>query len=438
MKWIDDRIAILPEAQAVVSFGSVSFNNKDVEVGTISKVTSGTEQVTIRSWGKNNNMPQVREGVVNSNNIVPALLATKRDMLLGAGLMAYKERYEEGTRIVDEVPIPPMAKMWMDDNDFETDMSVAARELMIHANVYTEMVRNKGGQILSSKTQLCAYTRAGEKDDHNHIPAYFWSPAWALSSKEMKKYPIERIEAYIKGQKQPKFMLHTYDDLCRTDDYYYAPTWWGGWQWIDLANAIPHFHRANLQHGYSIRYHIEVPSDYFDNNTPEMLTDEKVKDEDSRKALAKENFLNGLNDFLAGVKNAGRTVITEYEINRTMGKDFPGIKITPLTIDMKDEALLKLFQASNQANISAQGIHPTLAAVETAGKLSSGSEIKNAFTMYMAIKAPTPRRILLAPLHMVARENKWPSDIKYGFRDIQLTSMDESKTGTVEDGSITV
>ena len=438
MKWIDERLAILPEHGAVVSFGQVSFNNKDVEPGRISKVSVGSDEpLTIRMWGKKNNLPQIREDLVNGNNIVPSMLATKRDMVLGAGLMTYREKFSDGKRVVEEVEMPAQIKDWMDACDATKQLLYGARELMLHANVFTENVRDLKGRIGSIKTLRTAYVRAEENDLKDRINNWYWSPGWALSKKDQRLAPAEKIPNYDPGEKQPKFILHTYDDICRTDDYYYAPAWWGGWQWIDLANAIPHFHRANLQHGYSIRYHIEVPSDYFADNQPESLTDEKVQDGETRKAAAKEAFLDGLNDFLAGVKNSGRSVVTEYEINRNLGKDFPGIKITPLKVDLQDKALLELFEASNKANISAQAIHPSLAAIETAGKLSSGSEIRNAYLMYLAIKTPTPRRIILEPLYLVARENGWDKSIKFGFRDIQLTTMDESKTGVTEEGSVT-
>jgi hypothetical protein len=436
MQWVSDRLAVLKEAGAIVSFGQVSFNNQDVEPGKIAKIAKEGVDANIRSWGRRNNMPQIREDLVNSNNIVGSLISTKRDILLGAGLMAYRERYVDGKRQVEEIEMPAAIKDWMERIEIEKWLRSSCKELLLHGNVFTEMTRDKGGRIFSIKNLRAAYIRAQEKREDDTIPAWWWSPGWALKTSEQKTAIVRGIPAYDKNARQPLFVMHTYDDVCRTDDYYYAPTWWGGWQWIDLANAIPHFHRSNLQHGYSIRYHIEIPSDYFDDNVPEVLTDQKVSDAETRRAQAKEDFLNGLNDFLAGVKNSGRTVVTEYEINKHLGKEYSGIKITPLKVDLQDKALLDLFESSNKANISAQAIHPTLAAVETSGRLSSGSEIRNALTMFVAIKAPTTRSILLEPLHLVAKANGW-GDIKFGFRDIQITTMDESKTGTTEGAPIT-
>ncbi|MEO7176717.1 MAG: hypothetical protein ABIV51_12450, partial [Saprospiraceae bacterium] len=96
---------------------------------------------------------------------------------------------------------------------------------------------------------------------------------------------------------------------------------------------------------------------------------------------------------------------------------------------------LKLYDKSNQANISGQGIHPVLANIETAGKLSSGSEIRNALIMYITIKAPNPRAILLKPFELVKKLDKWDADIFLGFKDVEMTTLDENPKGS-QDASI--
>ena len=41
-------------------------------------------------WGYNNTLPDEREDLIANNNIVPQLLATKRNIILGQGLKAYR------------------------------------------------------------------------------------------------------------------------------------------------------------------------------------------------------------------------------------------------------------------------------------------------------------------------------------------------------------
>ena len=95
---IGERAWYLSEGEAVVTVGAaIPFNNNDVQSGTVVTVSGeGKQSARIRQWGKKDTMPQLREGLVNESNIVPALIQTNRDMILGAGLMAFREEFTDG------------------------------------------------------------------------------------------------------------------------------------------------------------------------------------------------------------------------------------------------------------------------------------------------------------------------------------------------------
>jgi hypothetical protein len=437
VKQINDNIAILEDAQAIAIRVPESYDYRK-DVGQLRNITYGKgknkKSAKIKYWGVDNRQPSAREILITENNIVPELIGTKRDITIGGSLMAYKSRYEEGKEKREFVETPAEAQDFFDKINLNKYLMCACKNLFLHANVFTEFVSNKGGdQIASIEAKECRHIRAEEMDLSGRINNYYWNGNWEPLKNEERDWPTYQIPAYMpkKDELQSKFIYHTGDDLL-TDDYYYIPRWWGGKNWIELSNCIPTFHMNNLKHGYTIRYHIQIPKDYFRDNTSPQQTPDQRKAAISKENEAKQAFLSKLNKFLAGLTNTGRAIITDYEINRAVGKEFPGIKITPLEVDLQDEALLKLFEKSNQANISAQGIHPTLANIETQGKLSSGSEIRNAFLMYVAIKTPLPRRILLEPIYMVHKINGWDPTIKWTFKDIEIKTLDEDKTGTSE------
>lgn len=425
---IADGIYVLKDAQALVTIQEQVCD----DIGKKITITYGKNKTgAIKGWGKRNNTPTEREQLLADNNIVPELIRIKRDITVGAELFPYRERIEDGKRVMDEVEMPEPAKEFFERIDLQAYLTNAAKNLLLHANVFTEFVRDKGGLIYSIQSKESRHVRAGMFDATGKIPAYYWRGNWG-QKKDQSQFPISAIPAYTKeNDRQPIFMVHTGDDML-TDEYYYVPTWWGGKAWIELSNQIPVFHQSNLKHGYNIRYHIQIPKDYFADHSSGQLTPSLRKQAEEEAGKAKTVFLNRMNEFLAGYQNAGRAVYTEYEINRAMGKEFPGIKIETVSVDLQDEALLKLFEKSNQANISAQGIHPTLANIETQGRLSSGSEIRNAYLMYLAIKTPMPRRILLKPINLVHKINNWGDGIKWGFRDIEITKLDENPSATQE------
>lgn len=443
VKVFENGIALLEDAGAVVSHRSTP--RHQAPIGDLISVTIDTPnggQARIMEWGANNDLPDMRERLVADNNIVPSLLATRRDITLGHGLFAFKERYErEGDRykrIIDEVPMPAQCSDFFEQVDIDTVLRQAANNLLFHAMIFPEYVRKLGGPVEQLNILQCRHVRAEEMDDSGRINNWYWSGRWGHLRDKSRKglVPVTKIPAYDPTKKQGKFVMPLGDDLLCIDEYYFTPYWWGDEEWIRLSNCIAPFHQANLNHGYSIRYHIEIPKGYFADQTPVDNTKEGRKKALDAETAARQAFLDRLNKFLSGVTKAGRTVVTEYELNRGAGKEFPGIKITPLKIDLQDEALLKLFEKSNQANISAQGIHPTLANIETQGKLSSGSEIRNAFLMYVAIKTPLPRKTILKILDPVKKFNKWDKDIHFGFRDMELTRLDEEKSGKKETNMI--
>lgn len=421
---------LLKDQETLITFTNFPVDGEDE--GSLVKIrTGGDDMPEIWYWGKANDLPTRREAIVRNNNIVGQLIGTKRNIVLGNGLVAFKEHFEDGEIRKEYVPYPDGAQEFFDHVNIKKYLRKACKNLLFQANVFTEFTRNLGGDIRSIRVHDCQKMRAERQTSSGHINNYFWSGKWHKKNDPENK--IVKIPAYKfkEERRQPKFILHTLDELIH-DDYYGIPVWWGDRNWIALSNCIPIFHIANLKHGYTIRYHIEVPFDYFkdystDNNTPKQKAAAKKKEE-----TAKQDFIDNINEFLASAENAGRAVFTQYEINRALGKEFPGIKITPLKVDMKDEALLKLFEKSNEANISAQGVHPTLAAIQTQGKLSSGSEIRNAFIMYVAIHAPQLRDILLEPIELVHKINGWDPEIKWGFRDIEITDLAENKEGKKE------
>lgn len=435
---LTEHTYVLGDGTALVTFSTAYA--EDFDKGKVQKVTppGGGQQIEIMSWGADNDLPQKRELLVTENNIVPALIERKRNILVGNGLMAYTERFETGAdgklkKITEEVEMPSVVAEWMEAANFEQYLNDAAGELVKHGLVVPEYVRDRAGHITSVEVKPCKYVRAGKKDDAGKISSWFWSGFWGTGARksQIEKAKTVALEVYAGEEaKQPKFIVPLGDYLFN-DGYYPIPSWWGSWEWIELANEIPQFHKSNLLNGYNIRWHIQIPHDYFlDYESYNQADTEADKITVLNTAGQKEQaFLNNLNDVLAGKANAGRTVVTKYELDRALGKEYPGIKIEPLNFDMKDKALLDLFEKSNTANISAQGIHPSLANIQTQGQLSSGTEIRNAFLMWLIINTHRPRQMMLKPLELAKKVNNWPVAIKYAIRDYELTALSTDKSG---------
>ena len=412
----------------LVSFARMG-NARESRGGEISVTLSRDKTANIMSWGKGNTLPYDREMLIKDNNISPQLIATKRSILIGSGPIAYIKKFEKGKEIKERVEMPSQSEDFFDALEESNYFGNAAKNLIHHGGIFTEYLRSRGGEIVSAKSNESRKMRREVQDKKGFSKNFYACGKW--TKKKTDKFPIIQIPNYIGDKKQSKFIRYRGDDLV-FDDYYYDPAWWGARHWISIANCIPLFHQANLDQGYNIRYHIEVPFDYFTDYSINAVTETEIAEQLQKADAAKAEFLKKINAFLSGIENSGKAIFTFYEINKALGKDFPGVKIHPLNVDLKDEALLKLFDKSNSAVTSAMGVHPTLAAIESAGKLSSGSEMRNAFLIYTAIHAPFNRQILMDVVRFTKKENKWDKKIHYTFGDIEITKLDDDKSGKKE------
>jgi len=81
--YYDDEVMIVPGASLLVNFEP---RRDKTVMGTYH---AGEAQHTIVFWGENNALPEEREYIIGKNNIVPQIIRTKRDLIIGGGIMAY-------------------------------------------------------------------------------------------------------------------------------------------------------------------------------------------------------------------------------------------------------------------------------------------------------------------------------------------------------------
>lgn len=439
IKELSDSVWVVEDKKLAIVF---SKNDIQDDCGKVTSVTvpGKTESVEIMYWGQKNTLPQEREDLVRNNGILGELIRTKRDFVIGGGLVAYRSKWEGGKEVKEYIETPKDIAAFFKKIKLRRYFRKAAKNLLIHGNVFTEFVRLKRAddgkfKIASMKAMECRHIRAQRQNTDGEVPGYWWNGNWQKSKRrDSRELPAFYIPAHDAGKSnQAKFMLHCGDDLIY-DDYYYGPTWWGQQvvKMIQVANTIPEFHLANINNGYSIRFWIEVPKDYFADATSKAQTPENKADAIKKETDAKREFKDKMNNFLAGAENAGRAVFSEYEVNRQLGKEFPGVKIHTLDYDLKGDEMLKLYAAALQTLTASQGIHPTLANVDTVGKLSSGSEMRNAHMVYLKTKTPETRAILLEAIDLLHEEMGWDETIKWEFKDVEITKLDDEKAGFVD------
>lgn len=439
-------VYFLGDADTVVTFNQSTKPIGGLSTPTASITPTGSEnKLNYVKWGENNDEPDIREALVENNNILPSLLESKVYMLLGSRMILFRwvsveDKETGGVKMVrQEIPFTPKVKQFIKDFNIHDVRHDAARDLIFHSQFFIEFVGKLKGELVSSEHFPAKYVRPAEIDNTGELGKMKIND-WLVCGnwKKSRKMGVSSITSFQGLKKKTKVTtyLRRYANRLLGGPYFYSPTWWGSRLWVQLANCIPEFHLRNLENGYTIRYHVKFPKDYFYSNDIKNGS----PSEDEKKAAhadaetKKSQFMQKLNEHLAGIKNAGRAFFSTYDVQKAVGKEFPGIIIDPISADLKDEALLKLFDKSNEAIVSGLGILPSVSGVNTPGKLSSGSDIRNAFAFYLISKTPEQRRILNSAINDIAEwagifKEAGLEDAEFGSSDMIITTTDKNPNG---------
>lgn len=359
---------------------------------------------------KNDEPDQIAE-LILKNNLNAGILRTKVDFVVGKGIVAYYENIVNGKR--ERSLIEGEWTEWISETNFQETVRRCATDLEWFGNFFTEFIARNDNKVASVHHLDATRCRLARYDAKGNIPYIYHCTDWA-KPRLIKGDKDGNMSAIPTSIKEDKFAKH-YRNYVPGYAYYSPPSWIGCRNYILLANAIPEFHANGLRNGYHLKYHIIVPQSYID----AFPANEK----DQRKAELRDN----MDKFLSGAENAGKAFMS---FARSMdNKNFEEWKIIPLENKLNDSAYTALFDQTNAAIISGHGIDPTLCGIETAGKLSSGSEKRIAAQIYQEWKTAQSRQLLLQPLELVKAMNKWPANLKFGFEDVQITTLDKNPMG---------
>lgn len=389
-----------------------------------------TQSFDMMPWGKNNNLPQLRKQLVEGNNIIPQLLKTARNIFLGSGFYAYRNVFEEGRRRVEEVEMPDAIAEFIEDAVLRDIFLNLAGDYMLQANAFPLFTPDRRGRLARLDYIPSEYMRAVEQDEMGRQSHWLRCADWDEKF-EHRVVAIRNLESLADIPRE-EFVFHIRDPFI-TDHYYAVPTYWTGYEWIEIGNNIADFHKWNLENGYFTPLHVEIPAGYFYDSAAVQKSELTAVEAEEREKDAIEAFLKELDEAVAGTKNSGKPIWSEYQLDQRTGKEYGGIKITPINRPKTDEAMLKLFDKTNEANISGTGMHPSLAAILNESALSSGSEIRNALLMYISTQAQVPRQQLLKVFTIAGRMNGWAQahpGVKIGIRDIEITTLDANPTAS--------
>lgn len=390
----------------------------------------------IIEWGCKNNQPHSLLDLTDNNNLANPILGTKTNFVVGKGLITYQNIIDaKGKKQLKVVSIPEIEK-FIEKTDLNDKLLNVQKDIQKLGNGFCQLIFNKAQtEIVDIAHQDATYCRISAMNTEGISPYIYLCKDWKNPSFSDNGNVI-RLKSYIPYQniwdtpeelqtwrKQlfPSFVVHLkhYEPGY---PYYGIPSWYGTRKWIELANLIPEWHISGIKNGYAIRYLVEVSDAFFANVPIEEIEQ------------AKDRLQDEIDACLAGFENAGKSLHIGMSQNLfSEGADKGVIRITPIQVDLKDDAFSILFENSNTAVPSGFTLAAPLAGIERSGGISSGSEMEHAYRIWLHLHAPTLRKVLLNPIKIISRINGWEEKypgIQFGFENTELTTLDLNPTGT--------
>lgn len=423
------------EIEKGISFGKASSTifevTKDqVEPDTVKKFD--ISNVPWALWGKKNNFPQ---DLINENKQEVAssgALKFKINAHFGKGLYFYRQQIKDNQ--VETIPIlfqelPPEIKEFFFLNNILNFQQGIIKDYEWFHFYYVQYIPNATrNKIIQVKWQRVVNTRSAKIDSATGVlPGYYLSGKWPTPDSGQYAL-VPAFDVFNPFSSPNAIYKHQLPSVDR--DYYPEAEWHSNLRWLSVAKKIPQWIGANIDNSANIKYHVEIPEQYFIDLYPEgnyKSLDECLK---ARKD-AETNLKQEIDKCLAGADNVQKIFYTKFAVDPNTGEPVPGWKINELKGEIKDSSWLNAFSTAAAAIVTAHGVPPSLSNLVLSNSLNvgSGSDTREKFNFYMQLHTVIPRQTTLEWWEFVKRFNGWPEDIHLGYENIILQSVNENKSG---------
>lgn len=430
----------------------VSFSNKKSTDSTVTSVvlTTENEAGVIAGWGSDNDLPQKMLAKIKPAGTLRSGLRTNRKAHYGAGFVLAEETFdEEGKRIVKPKSIkqyPEIHEFWrknqmprffkeiIADEEF---FAIAFPQYVLSQD-YKKITRVKRQQSANCRYELM---NEGSKLINNVYVSTKWADGVDVASKYVAKIPhvssywnAEEVKEHCKSKGIRNFIKPVFYPFIN-EGYYPDPEWmsieYSGW--LDIINSIPKFKKAFLEEKANVNFLIEVYEEYFER---QYKDDWQTFTPEKRQEI-KTTFVEDLDKALRGVENGGKSIMSIIYKDDN-GNPQPGLKITDVSAKNTDGKYLDDTSAGDQAALTAGGIDSSLIGAGIPGSTlgaGSGSDKREAWLILSAMKH-SDRETTLEIFDFIQEYNNWDLNLKGGFENTTLTTLDKNPTGTQKTAQI--
>lgn len=369
------------------------------------------------AWGeKDQTLFELHKLASDSPNKWP-LMKTRRDFLLGHSLEVVTRKVENGEVVFKVEDDSESQKIidWIEGNNYTKLLKKKAMDFIFSGRYFLKVINLLDGNVRLE--HLSVFHCRPCKMDLNETKITKYALNGNFGTKFFRKSETHFLPAFDENDPR-KYAVSILDvkDYWPGMVYNTFAEWWGTKGWTEVANDIPRFHKSGLKNGYNIKYQLSIPDDYFQKEEYE---------EGENEDTIKKKVLKEMSEALSGVDNADKTLVTYHKVLAEGRYAESGVKIIPLKNEMSDDAYTKLFNTANQVQATGHRTLPTLAGIDTGGKLGgSGKELEVAANFQQNHLTPSDRELLLEDLLIVKKMLGWGKDKYFQFKNIEMYNFD--------------
>lgn len=371
-------------------------------------------------WGTDNLFPQKVLKEIRKNSIIGTTLKRQAEM-------AYDEIVYGINQVTDSGDVVFKRKIDLKVEAFFQRSLINRYTLEGLRNFYffymlnPKMILTKDrSEVFSLSCYKTAHFRYGVQDSSGHIPYGYVNADWEgipdVSDPHVEKLPL--IDPWedpelIKSGSEFKYLYPV--SYPTEDEIFYPLADWNSAResgWLDVAQSIPKFKKALFKNQLSMKYHVSVPSWWWEWKYPGF---EKMDGKKRRELMDHE--IDQFEKTMRGEENAGNSFMTTFVSDPKYNREYQGWAIKAIDDKLKDGIYIEDSNEASSHLLYALGMDPTIIGSQPGSKLGagSGSDKRVAFNIYLdTVKAH--QDIILEPLQWIARYNGWPP-YKFAFKN---------------------
>jgi len=391
-----------------------------------------------QNWGTDNLWPTRVRKIVEESTVAAPLIYKAVCSMYGAGIV-YWQDIREGDKIKKNFSAIAKVDEFLNENPVDFIALERMMDFKYFNNIFQEYILNiKKNNIISThhlEAEFCRLSVQNKNTNEFDFIGFFGD--WEnLDAEKVTSIPNvvwkrkNRPQILEQAKKKKKFATHSKFPSPGRPIYGAPPhqALYNKDGWLQYSNKIPKILNAVVANGMNIKYHIQIPANYWKSSYPKWESYSAEKQSDLKKTKLEE-----MNDWLTGANNAMKSFISEFGVDH-VGKKLPGWEINEVKDSSNFDKELLTSQESDAHISRSLNIDPSLAGLQPAGGkmgAGSGSDKRTAFQNAISM-SKAEQLVVLDFLSVIGKVNDWPKNLRWGFQHDVATTLNEDKSGKKE------